>query len=306
MVLESLRRGAVRTVKPRVSAGTWDVLRSLLPRSTARPRAAVTGVRGPVDQSVPVAPDLPPLAERDLTSLARHFGTDKFGVHRYTPHYERHFSVYKNEAFSLLEIGIGGYARENQGGASLRMWKAYFPKAQIIGLDIEDKAFVEGPRIQTYRGDQTNAPLLRTIAASAHDLRIVVDDGSHRPEHIRKTFEVLFPLLPAGGLYAIEDTQTSYWPRFGGSLDLEDRSTTLGFVKRLVDGLNYEEWQDESNPATDIDRNIVGVHCYHNLVIVEKGPNNEGTNRKAHDRAEPARPTAEATVGTVAGGPPRT
>ena len=41
---------------------------------------------------------------------------------------------------------------------------------------------------------------------------MVVDDGSHRPaDIIRATFRLLFPLLPDGdGIYAIEDTQTSY------------------------------------------------------------------------------------------------
>ncbi len=167
------------------------------------------------------------------------------------------------------------------------MWKAFFPKAQIIGLDLEDKSFVEEPRIVAFQGSQVNEPLLRTIVSGAENLRIVVDDGSHRPEHIRTTFNVLFPLLPAGGLYAIEDTQTSYWPRYGGSLDLNDPLTTMGLVKRLVDGLNYEEWQDAENPSTPIDRNLVAIHCYHNMVVLEKGPNNEGTNRGARERAKP-------------------
>ncbi|UUZ57759.1 hypothetical protein [Nocardioides sp. B-3] len=29
----------------------------------------------------------------DLTELAVEFGTDKWGVHRYTPHYQRHWST---------------------------------------------------------------------------------------------------------------------------------------------------------------------------------------------------------------------
>ena len=48
----------------------------------------------------------------------------------------------------VLELGIGGYARERQGGASLKMWKWFFPRAQIVGVDIEDKSFVDEPRIR--------------------------------------------------------------------------------------------------------------------------------------------------------------
>jgi len=274
-LLQPLRRAAVRTIKPKVSRSTWDVIRSFEPSPQKRAHRRAQELKR--KKSVTAA-------TQDLTSLARQFGTDKWGTHRYVSHYQHHFGKFKNDRFSLLEIGIGGYRREKAGGRSLRMWKAFFPNAQIIGLDIEDKSFVVEPRITAYKGSQTNEPLLRTIVDSAENLQIVVDDGSHRPEHVRRTFEILFPMLPAGGLYAIEDTQTSYWPRYGGSLDLDDKSTTMGLVKRLVDGLNYEEWQDGEHEATDTDRNIVAIHCYHNLVIIEKGPNNEGTNRKGHDR----------------------
>jgi hypothetical protein len=282
IVMQSLRRAAVATVKPRVSPSTWGALRNLDHGLSERVR------RKPGRQEAGNSEKLGPNEDWDLVSLARYFGTDKWGAHRYAQHYEHHFGKFKHDDFTLFEIGIGGYSREKLGGASLRMWKAFFPKAQIIGLDLEDKSFVVEPRIATYQGSQTNEPLLRTIVSSAKNLRVIVDDGSHRPAHIRRTFEILFPLLPAGGLYAIEDTQTSYWPRYGGSLDLNDPSTTMGLAKRLVDGLNYEEWQDDDNKATAVDRNIVGVHCYHNLVIIEKGANNEGTNRGSKERMKPS------------------
>jgi hypothetical protein len=288
-VLQSLRRTAVANVKPRVSPSTWEALRNLenglRERVRKKPSRQEAGNATPNKQaSGQRSEELGLMEEWDLVSLARYFGTDKWGAHRYAQHYEHHFGKFKHDDFTLFEIGIGGYSREKQGGASLRMWKAFFPKAQIIGLDLEDKSFVVEPRIATYQGSQTNEPLLRTIVSSAKNLRVVVDDGSHRPGHIRRTFEILFPLLPAGALYAIEDTQSSYWPRFGGSLDLNDPSTTMGLTKRLVDGLNYEEWQDDDHKATAVDRNIVGIHCYHNLVIIEKGPNNEGTNRGSKER----------------------
>ena len=229
----------------------------------------------------------------NLTELAQEFKTDKWGTHRYTTHYQRHLEHLRGERFSMLEIGIGGYARAKQGGSSLRMWKHFFPKAQIIGLDIEDKSFVEQRRIKTYQGSQTDEAVLERIFAENPDIKVVVDDGSHRPPHIRKSFDVLFPLLPSDGIYAIEDTQTSYWPEWMGSDDLQDPTTTMALVKSLVDGLNYEEFVDESYEPTYSDLNVVAVHAYHNLVIIEKGRNAEGTNRrsilrKRYERPEPA------------------
>jgi demethylmacrocin O-methyltransferase len=81
-------------------------------------------------------------------------------------------------------------------------------------------------------------------------------------------------------MYAIEDTQTSYFPRWGGSFDLDEKSTTMGLVKSLIDGLNYEEWSDADYTPTYSDLHVVAVHCYHNLVVLEKGSNREGSNRK--------------------------
>jgi hypothetical protein len=279
-VLKSLRRAAVKSIKPRVSDQTWRTLKSLPPGSTKNGKSAAhSKSQSNGSRTTPSAEPVPPFEEWDLASLARHFGTDKWGIHRYAPHYEHHFWPFKNLPISLLEIGIGGYSRANQGGASLRMWKAFFPRAQIIGLDIEDKSFVEEDRITAFKGSQTSEPLLRTIVDSAENLQIIIDDGSHRSDHILRTFGILFPLLPEGGLYAIEDTQTSYWAPWGGSRDLDEKATTMGLVKGLIDGLNYEEWQDDGYEPSYTDLHVVAVHCYHNLVIIEKGTNREGTNR---------------------------
>lgn len=223
-----------------------------------------------------------PTSGATLTALAQEFQTDKWSsYHRYTPHYARHLQHLRDEEMVLLEIGIGGYSREGQGGASLRMWKAFFPKARIVGLDIQDKSFVDEERIRSFQGSQVDPAVLDRILEEEGVPLVVIDDGSHRPEHIRTTFELLFPRLPAGAIYAIEDLQTSYWPDWGGSLDRDDMGTSMGLVKSLVDGLNYEEFIDDDYVPTYTDLNVVGVHCYHNLAFIEKGDNREGTLKRA-------------------------
>lgn len=217
----------------------------------------------------------------NLTWLAQHFKTDKWGGHRYTPHYQHHLARLKDQPITLLEIGIGGYARSGDGGGSLRMWKQFFTYGKIYGLDIEDKSFVDEPRIDTFQGDQSDPELLARIVSEIGRPDVIIDDGSHRPEHIIATFNVLFPLLADDGIYIVEDTQTSYWPEWGGSEDLADPDTSLAMLKRLTDGLNYEEFVDESYEPTYTDTNIVAVHFYHNLVVIKKGPNAEGTRKKA-------------------------
>lgn len=215
----------------------------------------------------------------DLTQLGRECGTDKATDHNYTEHYERHLEHLRDEEFTLLEIGIGGYYEAGEGGESLRMWKRYFQKARIIGLDFIDKTFVERHRISVYVGDQTDEEVLRRVFAENSPISVVIDDGSHHPPDVRETFRIVFPLLADGGIYVIEDVQTSYWPKWGGSLDRHDPTSTMALVKDLVDGLNWVEFLDEDYTPSYSDLHVRAVHAYHNLVFIEKGGNNEPTRR---------------------------
>jgi cephalosporin hydroxylase len=146
-------------------------------------------------------------------------------------------------------------------------------------MDIRDKSFVDEDRITTFVADQSDPESLRAVAGKIGELDVIIDDGSHLSPHILVTFETLFPLLRDGGIYAVEDTQTSYWPEWKGSVDRQDPNTSMSMLKALADGVNYEEFVDEDYEPTYADRHVVAVHFYHNLVIIEKGTNAEGTNK---------------------------
>ena len=217
----------------------------------------------------------------DLVALARKHGTDKWGTHRYAQHYHRYLEHLRDEPVNLLEIGVGGYSDPAKGGHSLRMWKEFFPRGHIFGMDIHDKSRLEEDRIRIFRGDQGDPDSLRAVAGHIGRLDIVVDDGSHLSEHVLTTFETLFPLLEPDGIYAVEDLQTSYWPEWHGSEDRESRDTSMAMLKRLVDGLNYEEFVDEDYAPSYTDRHVVAAHFFHNLAIIEKGENAEGTRKRS-------------------------
>ena len=173
----------------------------------------------------------------DLTLLAQLYGADKWGYHWYTPHYISHFGPIRKKKLKILEIGVGGDENSNTGGASLRAWKHYFPRSEIFGLDIHDKSGVEEDRIRIFQGNQNDPEVLKEVARKMGGIDIVIDDGSHVNEHLLTSFRTLFPLLETDGIYAIEDTQTSYWPDFGGdSYDLNNPSTVMTFLKGLADG----------------------------------------------------------------------
>lgn len=215
----------------------------------------------------------------DLTDLLLRAGSDKWGLHFYTEHYERYFRPFRDRPIVLLELGIGGFDDPAVGGGSLRAWSRYFHRGIVCGVDISSKTGVERQRVVALRGDQADAALLTSFVEQFGAPDIVVDDGSHRSEDVIASFGVLFPALRPGGLYVVEDLQTSYWPRFGGSsTDLTDPATSTGFLKTLVDGLNHEEISPSSGRLPAItDTQVAGVHFHHNLAVVEKGSNEEGS-----------------------------
>jgi hypothetical protein len=212
----------------------------------------------------------------NLHLLAYLYGTDKLGYHNYIQHYERHFKSLRKAKINLLEIGVGAFDNPNRGGESLRLWKKYFPNARVYGIDIHDKKNLDEPRIKTFQGSQDDPQFLNWVVGQIGDVNIVIDDGSHQNEHVITSFNVLFPLLAANGLYVVEDIQTSYWSSYGGnSNDFHDPKTSMCALKSLVDGLNFQDFVLEDYKPTYFDQHIVGLHFYHNMAFIQKGFNND-------------------------------
>lgn len=215
----------------------------------------------------------------NLTKLAIIYGSDKWGGHSYTQHYQRHFKKFRFKNIKLLEIGVGGYANPNVGGNSLRMWKKFFPFGKITSIDIYDKSQIEEKRIKIFKGSQIDYAFLDSVCKQVGDFNLIIDDGSHINEHVIKTFNYLFPKLIKGGIYVIEDTQTSYWENYGGtSKDFNTKGTIYHYFKSLIDGLNHKEYMIDNYKINYFDKHIISMHFYHNMIFIYKGDNNEFSN----------------------------
>ncbi|WP_179346242.1 class I SAM-dependent methyltransferase [Winogradskyella ursingii] len=215
----------------------------------------------------------------NLSKIALIHKTDKFGNHNYTPKYQHHFRKFKFKRNNILEIGVGGYDNPYIGGNSLRMWKSYFPFSKIYSLDIYDKSFLQEKRIKIFQGSQVDEDFLDTIVNEVKTFDLIIDDGSHINEHVIKSFEYFFPKLKKGGIYVIEDTQTSYWDSYGGdSENFNNKETIYGYFKSLIDGLNNEEFIKDNYTKTYYDKHIISMHFYHNMIFIYKGDNDDKSN----------------------------
>ena len=142
------------------------------------------------------------IPETPLCRLALKYRSDKCparGVHTYTPYYYNLLNDKKASIKKVLEIGVGK-------GASLKMWRDFFPNAQIYGADYRSDFLIKGDRIESILCDQRRSEHLRKLITQiGTDIDLVVDDGSHRSRDQIFTCLTLMPLLQKGVTYVIED-----------------------------------------------------------------------------------------------------
>ncbi len=210
----------------------------------------------------------------NLSKLAKFYATDKWGRHSYTPHYQFFLRKFKFKRIKLLEIGVGGYEKSDKGGKSLRMWKKYFPFGHIYSIDIYDKNKLEQNRIHIFQGSQIDEEFLSSLINKIGRPDIIIDDGSHINEHVIKSFEILFPYLNPGGMYAIEDTETSYMDAYGGdSVNIDNPNTSMNYFKSIPDRINNDRFEMDDYQKISFEDDIRSIHFFHELIIIEKSSN---------------------------------
>jgi hypothetical protein len=142
----------------------------------------------------------------ELCKLAVKYGSDRTphtGGHAYTPYYYELFKGLNPKR--ILEIGI-------DTGRGLRMWREYFPEAEIFGLDGNSSLLFTEDRIRTHYCDLGSEAsilearhVIRYGFEGSGNLDIVFDDGSHVPQHQISAAKIFLPIMNSGGIYIIED-----------------------------------------------------------------------------------------------------
>ncbi len=212
-----------------------------------------------------------------LSELAIKYKTDKGPPpgahprgHNYTPIYNKYFKDMRFDDLKILEIGVGGYGDLYAGGESLRMWADYFPVSQITSLDIEPKNLILEERVKIYQGSQTDHVILKEIISQRGPFDIIIDDGSHLPDHHIKSFDFLFTHgLKSGGIYIVEDLNTSYEPGMRGQL-----GSSVDYFKEFLNVLHAPHMTSKGYPLSAIYDNfhkiVESIHAYNELIFVFK------------------------------------
>ena len=161
-----------------------------------------------------------------LSKYSEDFGSDKgatsknsvsplpWKYHNYTDFYALLFDHCRKDILNVFELGIGtnyedipsSMTSSGSPGASLRMWREYFPNANVIGADIDNRILFEENRIKTFEVDQTSKNSIESMWNKINnDFDIIIDDGLHEFGANITFFENSFHKLRSGGIYIIED-----------------------------------------------------------------------------------------------------
>lgn len=179
------------------------------------------------------------LNETDLCKLAYKYGTDKCPKlkHNYTPYYHQLLNSKRNQIKKVLELGIGRYKgmetnpvifdkglnRYYHRGASLYMWRDYFPNAYIYGADVAPETIFTDDRIKTFLCDERkNDDLTNLVSTIGKDIDLVIDDASHHVGDQIFACQKLMPLLKKEVVYIIEDV--SHPAKISAALEEKYRS----------------------------------------------------------------------------------
>jgi hypothetical protein len=186
----------------------------------------------------------------------------------YMSAYEHHFAPYRagfpveaqRRPLRFLEIGV-------RHGGSLRLWRRYFgPDAIIYGIDIDPRSrnVGNGSGIVCI-GSQDDSAFLRSVVEEMGGVDVILDDGSHMGLDNCTTFDILFPLLSDGGIYAVEDLHCAYWRRFG-----PNRDSFVTRTKALIDGMHGWYYGRAPSVGSFAKNTVSGIHFYDSLVFIDK------------------------------------
>ena len=221
------------------------------------------------------------------TNLMLQYGkinnTDKVTHHEYHKYYDYILKQFYNSHGSIVEIGIGT-------GVSLPMWISLFKNAHIYGVDIESEDKTN-ERYTIFKADQSNIDDLNILKSSLIDKNVffINDDGSHIPEHQLLSFNVLFPILVEGGIYIIEDIETSYWNKgecynYKTNYGYKHSKSIVEIFKEAVDIMNREFIKEKTQLSDKIlhYNYIDSVTFGRNCIIIKKGYNADREYRFKH------------------------
>jgi hypothetical protein len=180
--------------------------------------------------------------------------------------YQLYLDHVRDIDINILEIGA-------RYGNSLKTWNEYFDKPNVYSIELNEKWGKE-LKSQGYNveiGCQTDKTVIDKVAAQClaetkRGFDVVIDDGSHLSNHIKKTFDLLWASVEKRGLYIIEDLYHSYQDKTpvvvgsGKQMKKNDRKILDDFFSKTINKVDDRHR-----------REYLFAHFWDSVAIIGKG-----------------------------------
>jgi len=197
-----------------------------------------------------------------LNDLGLKYGADKSSrFHNYLDFYQEQLPdrTFKGR---LLEIGV-------MDGLSMKMWRDYYPEAEIVGIDIKDMDHMHNddwkvPKsVKLIQCDGTDPKQVAALGV----FDIIIDDGSHYCADQQKSFEILYySQLNKGGMYILEDLWTSYIDYYKNA-----NVSTIDYLKKLEkQGIKMTYFKHKHNGIQAVFPGYKGLAALGSVTVVIK------------------------------------
>jgi len=237
---------------------------------------------------------------KTIKEIFNETNTDKLWRHGYHRYYETQLAPYRDiDGLRILEIGA-------ESGAALGAWLQYFTKPAAVqgaayGVDAiaaKQTACSIMPdhceKLAIYSLDQSDKAALADMSAkNPEGWDIIIDDASNYPPHQIISFQNLWSKIRPGGLYVIEDIETSYVDtgstygyQLTGGIGHAPPANAVEQFKRLADVVSRKHFYRPQFTVFDgVDHDVADIDFADGLIFVRKAPADPEWNTYPKDLA---------------------
>lgn len=154
----------------------------------------------------------------------------------------------------------------------------YFPNVELYYMEYDascaEKWAAKTSGATIYTGDQANVTFLeKFVAETGGNFDVVIDDGGHTMSQQQTSLEHLWKIVKPGGMYFIEDLQTSFIAHYGGDPSIGREPKIKTMMKYIYELIDDKMLPDGRKHAMSME--MRGIECQREVCVMFK--KEEGT-----------------------------